>query len=92
MSVPPCPLSPSSFGNRSPVLSWVHGLSEPSLHFPVSLDVIWPMGCGECNLKISLGAVQETEFTLSVLSEMGLNKEVGAYKVIVRAGSREAVG
>lgn len=72
--------------------SWVHGLSEPSLYFPVSLHVIWPMECGEYNLQISLGAVQEIEFTLSVLSEMGLNKEVGAYKVIGRVGRREAVG
>lgn len=50
------------------------------------------MECGEYNLQISLGAVQEIEFTLSVLSEIGLNKEVGAYKVIGRVGRREAVG
>ena len=44
--------------------SWQHGPLGQKLHFPVSLDVVWPVGCGGHNLKICLGAVQETETVL----------------------------
>lgn len=68
-----------------------HDPPELSPHFSGPLAVVGPGGRGGHDLRISLGAGQETEPALGDPNGTGLNKEVGTCKVSDRAGGGDMV-